>query len=84
MAAKNENSPAEKSDLKSLDAELKDDIDRLYKAVLELRGDVREVISTMATKGDVDRILTAIDSLAKRSEHYNLVCTIDSWNPTAH
>ena len=71
MAAKNGDSPATKSDLESVRTEIKGDIHRLSGAIVELQADMREVKSTMATKADINRIMSAIDSFAKRSEHDN-------------
>jgi hypothetical protein len=60
-----------KGDNQALKTELKGDIHRLSGAIIELQADMREVKSNMATKADVDRIMSAIDSFAKRSENDN-------------
>ena len=60
-----------KSDTQALKTELKGDIHRLSGAIVDLQSDMREVKSSMATKADVNRIMDAIDSFAKRSEHYD-------------
>lgn len=60
-----------KGDNQSLKKELKGDIHRLSGAIVELQADMREVKSNMATKADINRIMSAIDSFAKRSEHYD-------------
>lgn len=69
--------PATKAELQSVKVELKADVQKLSDTVTRLaidlsktKEDIREIKETMATKGDINRIMTAIDAFAAQALSY--------------
>lgn len=60
--------------IERLDQKIDTSVQRLAKAIVETQAEVREIKSTlkgMATKGDVSRILGAIDTLSGKTQNYD-------------
>ena len=51
-------------------------IDRVAVALVNTQADVREIRNTMSTKDDINRVLTAIDSFAKKAQNYDRVAVL--------
>jgi len=74
---KSENQPATKGDIALVKTELKSDINRLEDIVktntidiLHIKDDIRDIRKTMATKSDIGRVLSAIDTFAGEAKDY--------------
>lgn len=78
MAAhKYENQPAVKGDIQLARTELKSDIKRLEDIaktntidILRIKDDIRDIRETMATRDDINRIMSAIDTYTAEAISY--------------
>lgn len=57
-------------------AELDQKIGRVAVELVRAQADVREIKTVMATKIDIDRVLTAIDAFAGKSQNYDRAATL--------
>lgn len=83
MVKKRESAAATKTDLHALDTALGGRIDgvdrtiaRVAAEVVRTQADVREIKETMATKSDINRILSAIDTFAFKTESHDRASVI--------
>jgi len=62
---------AVKTEITAVKTELIAQISRVAAALVNTQADVQRIEQSMATKKDVDRILSAIDAFAKKSENHD-------------
>ncbi|MBI5624727.1 MAG: hypothetical protein HY924_13190 [Elusimicrobia bacterium] len=75
MTHDDDNQPATRGELRAavqqLDQKLDASVHRLAKEIVKSQADVAEIKANMATKGDVQRIMSAIESFAGKAQTYD-------------